>query len=213
MRKAVVTLCVGERFGELAKITHPFQRAYASKIEADHVVISERKFKTEVICYEKLQIKELLQTYDRILYLDTDIIVKPNCPDLFSLIPLGWFGAFSEGAWLDRTGAIEIGCRQFIYQHSILKKWEKRYFNAGVMVVDKSHRHVFGKPDVFHNNFEDQTWMNIQVATKARNFVDIGPHFNRMSHLSWGERMESFIIHYAGGMFADAKADGELLNA
>lgn len=211
MKKAVVTLCIGDRFSELSRLSHPHIKAYANKIGADFVVISDRSFTTPVICYEKLQIKSLLQRYDRIFYVDTDVYIRSHCPDIFSIVPFGWFGAFSEGAWMDRWHSLRLGGEQFGFNKDHLRQWEKRYFNAGVMVLDKTHRNVFIAPEVFHNNFEDQTWMNIQVLTKAANrFVDIGPHFDRMSHLDWANRLESFIIHYAGGRYEEMRMDIEL---
>jgi len=208
MKTAVVTLCIGQKYENLANLTHPTLHKYADKIGADFKVISSRKFpQTSIVCYEKLQIRNLLDEYDRIIYLDTDIVVKDNCPNLFDIVPYGWFGAFSEGTWLDRSHAMYIGSIQFGFSADKLRELNKRYFNAGVMVADQTHRTVFIAPREFHNNFEDQTWMNIQVFHNTIKFVDIGPHFNRMPSIEWEGRHESFILHYAGGKFSDVPGD------
>src|SRR4051812_8614118 len=130
MRKAVVTLCVGERYSKIGKLTHPTFKAYADRIGAEFLVISERQFKTPVICYEKLQLREMLRQYDRIIYLDTDIIVRDTCVDLFSIVPYGWFGACSEGAHTNRRPHLMLAATQFGYKEEHLTRWDAKYFNA-----------------------------------------------------------------------------------
>lgn len=199
MQTAVVTLTIGQEYEAIAKLTHPKLKQYAQRIGADFHVINGRQYPSAPVCYEKLQLTYLLgSSYQRIIYLDTDILVKPECPNLFEIVPLGWFGAFSEGRWVDRSDAFRKAHLQF---GPLLTPWDwlKSYFNAGVMVFDRSHYEVFMAPYIFFNNFQDQTWMNIQVYRHCRDkFIDLGPHFNRMPFLRWEERSESHIIHYAG---------------
>lgn len=203
MKSAVVTICFGSKFDALAEITHPTLRAYAAKIGADFHVITIPKIPNPdkqafLYSYEKHQLQTFLLEYDRVIYLDTDIIVSPDCPSLFDVVPYGNFGAFSEGKWLDRLYALDVAQKQFGFIGSM--NWCKNYFNAGVMVFDKTHYEVFKLPPVLHNNFYDQTWFNIQVATLFyTKFQDITHAFNRMSHLDWKNRLEAFIVHYAGG--------------
>ena len=76
MKLAVVTLAIGERMRELTKLTHPRMIDYAAQCDATFKVIEEKQFpKSDIICYEKLQIADMLAYYDRILYLDADILV------------------------------------------------------------------------------------------------------------------------------------------
>ena len=41
MKKAVVTLTIGKKFETLAQLTHPTLKAYANKIGADFIVLSD----------------------------------------------------------------------------------------------------------------------------------------------------------------------------
>jgi lipopolysaccharide biosynthesis glycosyltransferase len=204
MKKAVVTICFGSGYTALGEVTHPTLRAYAKKIGADFYVVTQPKILNPdklafIYSYEKHQLQEFLLHYDRVLYLDTDIIVSPDCPNLFDVVRYGNFGAFSEGKWLDRLYALDVAEKQWNSPRSVLH-WCKNYFNAGVMVVDKTHHQVFALPEILHNNFYDQTWFNCQVAFLCpEKFQDITHAFNRMRHLDWANRLESFIVHYAGG--------------
>lgn len=42
--------------------------------------------------YEKFQIYNLLKEYDRIIYVDIDVIINETCPDLFQIVPEKDFG-------------------------------------------------------------------------------------------------------------------------
>jgi lipopolysaccharide biosynthesis glycosyltransferase len=207
MKKAVVTICFGNAYNALGEVTHPTLHAYAQRINADFHVITIPKIPNPnkqafLYSYEKHQLQEFLLHYDRVIYLDTDIIVSSDCPDLFDVVPYSHFGAFSEGRWLERKDALAYAELQweFLAKENVAEKWAKNYFNAGVMVIDKTHHQIFALPEVLHNNFYDQTWFNCQVAIRCPDkFQDITHAFNRMRHLDWARRLDAFIIHYAGG--------------
>jgi hypothetical protein len=81
MRKAVFTLNIDNYQPEIAAITRPFLRAYARKIGAEYIEITERKFPDWPVTYEKMQLYELGGGYDWIIYTDLDTLVHPDTPD------------------------------------------------------------------------------------------------------------------------------------
>lgn len=222
MKKAVVTLCIGSAYGKLAEATHPTLKAYADKIGAEFVVIRTRVLPANVpIGYEKIQLAGLLDQYDRIVFMDTDLIVRPDTPSLFEFVPEGWFGAFNEGDWMEREAV--YGPAVDALQMSLLKPkdWGKRYYNTGVMVFEKQHKEIFQKPPVWIDSFYEQTYLNIQMNRCLKwDFIkNIGTQFNRMSHVDpvarTDSRWENYIIHYAGtnvgGGWATELRPGETL--
>ena len=206
-KNAIITVCIGKKYDNLAELTHPTLKAYADKIGADFVVIRERVYPDTIpIGYEKLQFKKYLERYERLIQMDTDLIVRPDTPNLFLVVPQGEFGAFNEGEWIPgRLLEFKQGVQQFGIS---APGFEKQYYNTGVMVFDRSHAHIFDEPHSFVSHYYEQTWLNIQLArfgTKIRNF---GYQYNRMTHLDADvkdHRLECFVVHYAGA------PDGELL--
>jgi hypothetical protein len=200
---AVVTLCLGERYESIAELTHPTLRDYADRIGAEFVVLKERQFPSAPAGYEKLQLGRLLDGFERIIFLDTDLIVRPDMPDLFRFIPEGWFGAFDEGAYLDRRGCLpDLSTRLGLGIHQAAR-WGSRYYNTGVMVLDRSHRDLFRIPSEFHDHFGEQTYLNLMLNRYAPlDFIkNLGPAYNRMSHMDaipFDFRHEAYCIHYAG---------------
>ena len=88
MKKIVWTLNVDDYAPNITAITYPLIRYYANKIDAEFRIISERKFPSWPVTYEKLQIYELAQEAgaDWNIYLDSDAIIHPETPDWTEII-------------------------------------------------------------------------------------------------------------------------------
>ena len=66
---------------DMCSLTMPNLKQYADNIGADFIQIKERKFKHHA-AYEKLQVYEIAEHYDKTILIDADIIVHPKMPDL-----------------------------------------------------------------------------------------------------------------------------------
>lgn len=207
-RTAVVTLAIGRKANSIAALTHPLMSAYASKIGSDFVVINRRAKNRRHAKFEKFQIYDLLLNYNRILYLDIDILVMPECPNIFELVPRRKFGAFFDSEVTGNKADIpewrteEIEDFQCRYGNI---DWHSTYFNTGVMVVSKPHRHIFDYNKPLHKGkrFVDQTQINYNFQKAKAPAFDVGPKFNYLLALSgskeqFARRFDNYILHYAG---------------
>jgi hypothetical protein len=88
IKKTIFTLNVDNYAPEITKLTYPYFKQYANKIEADFYVIKNRKFPKFPPVYEKLQIYELAQKMenDWSIFLDADTFVHPDTPDITTLV-------------------------------------------------------------------------------------------------------------------------------
>ena len=203
-KKAVVTLTMGMEYKAISEITHPTLKAYAKKIGADFHVIEDKKFKQNIpIGYEKLQLRNFLETYHRIIFIDSDIIIRPDTPDLFTFVPEGWFGAFNEGEWMpERLKALEMACNDFGLSAPHFKN---QYYNTGVMVFEQRHVDIFQEPPVYIDNFYEQSYLNIMLARNLVKVRNLSINFNRMSfvealNITKEHYLESHVVHYAGAL-------------
>jgi len=204
MKKALVTVVNGEKYNEIWKRTEPFFIQYSERCDAELIVLHGM----DGINYPsphwiKFSIYELLREFDRIAFLDADIIIRDDCPSLFDVVPEDQFGIFNEGVFAPR--AICIHEVRKVYNVDI-KDWDgNAYYNTGVFVVSKAHRFVFKiteeiKP--LRNSFGEQTYLNMKLL--ANPHVKIFPlpyKYNRMSLVdrpTGMTRLDSYIIHYAG---------------
>ncbi len=195
---SIVTIVSGRDYEELSKLTHSSINAYAEKIGAEFIVIREESLTPHWL---KFRLFDLLNKYDRIIYLDSDLIVRDDTPNLFDVVPEDSFGAFDEALYADR-------------EHSILKaqqdykekvNWNKQYFNSGVLVMSKRHKYVWVEPENKEFNFGEQGYLNLKLqlllSRKEIKVHSLDYRFNRMTCMEQylgEERHVAYIIHYAG---------------
>lgn len=200
MKLAILTITVGDFYDELAEVSHPTIQAYADKIGADF--IRRQHSDSKIVGYEKLRlIRKFLGQYDRVLFLDTDILVRHDAPNIFDLVPPDRIGAFDEGAlYPERRNAKAELCRQMGVEPDIPWVKELAYFNTGVLVVSREHEHFFEDAVNEFDNFGEQTLLNYRFFHQAKMFRL--PHrFNRLigTLRKSGEMLDdSFFMHFAG---------------
>lgn len=208
MKKAIVTIAIGRKYEEIAALTHPTIKNYAERIGADFICRAEsdgfphwQKFKI---------VFDLFKQYDRILYVDTDLIIRGDCPDLFEVIPEDKFGVFEEGRHASRAEYINAG----IQMYQMPFDWEGKYYNTGVMVLSRYHREIFKDPpesakhpqrfvlgSMAYTFLGEQTYLNIIMQKMETEIEELDYRFNRMTLMDepTGEpRHASYIVHYAG---------------
>jgi len=200
---AVVTACIGEKFEQLAELTMPTLKAYANSIDADFVVIDEKKISVKYTMYEKYQIYDVLGEYDRIIYVDLDIIIRNDCPNLFDIVPDSKLGLFDEGRFMQ--------CADIIYEamkiHNInCPEWHEQSYNAGLIVASKQHRNLFVKPKIEVKMYGpyphyDQPHLTLKILTEGYEVFELDCRFNRMqvvdSHIK-DSPLNAYIVHFAG---------------
>ena len=199
MRKLILTLAIGEAHRRLGEVTHPTHQAYATRVGAEFAVIGEVKNGWGPH-WAKCAIYDLLSTqYDRIIYIDTDAIIRPDCPDLFELVPESEVGAFNEGMFLERADVMRDAFRLYC---SGAMAWDGRYFNSGLMVISRRYSQAFRPPEAQpQQHFYEQSWLNLQFARLGVPMRDLEYRFNYMPSLQelTGYPMgHAVIAHYAG---------------
>lgn len=83
MKKVIYTLNAGGNYSpEITALTYPLLKRYANKIGASFHIITERKFPTFPVVYEKLQIYEFGKNVDWNIFVDSDALVHPDLFDI-----------------------------------------------------------------------------------------------------------------------------------
>lgn len=81
MRKTLWTLNIGNYAPEITKMTYPLFERFATKIGADFRQITDRVFPDMPVVYEKFQIGQQGRSNDWNIFIDSDAIIHPDCPD------------------------------------------------------------------------------------------------------------------------------------
>jgi len=148
--------------------------------------------------WEKYQLGDYLNKYDRIIYLDTDIIIRPDCPNLFDIVSDNKLGIVDEGHFTERLPAMKSICQSTGEE---INRWKEQYYNTGVMVISRRHKELFTKPILEYENFYEQSYINLRIINDKWDVHELGYKFNHMSAMDMKlgtQRHSSYIVHYAG---------------
>lgn len=194
----VLTISIGDYYKKISKYTLPFLEKYADKIGADFLNITEHNKDYITQKWNKFYIYELLNKYQRIIYLDIDIIIREDCPNLFDVVPENRLGMFNEGRYSSRYEFYEQACE---YYKEPQKKWEGKFYNSGVMVISRRHKQIFKMPRGIDFVETDQPYINMRIINDKVEMHDLHYDYNRMDILDKFcgiSRLNSYIVHYAG---------------
>lgn len=209
MKNIIVTMAIGNNPAFIYGIES--MERYAARIGADFHVIRECKVNYRAIYFEKMQALEFFDHgYDRVLFLDADILVSPNARNIFEVYPnMDTFYAFDENTFpgnmdMDREPMLKAIPRDFLWRLNSCDKWQ--YFNVGVMLFGKESSEFMKfshtVPDVPEMwIFPEQTAFNYLVQKLGVKFESIERSFNRFDAGipdPNGERFKADFIHYAG---------------
>lgn len=199
----IMTIVSGSKYQEIWKRSRPYFEDYADRCGADLLVLDNLPDNLPSPHWAKFSIYELLKKqYDRIAFIDADILIRPDAPSLFDIVPEDQFGIFNEGTYTPR--AVCIHELRKVYNVT-LKKWNgKDYYNTGVMVASRQHRFLFKvteevKP--LRNSFGEQTYLNLKLMVSGVKIFSLPYQFNRMSIMDRVigiSRLDSYFVHYAG---------------
>ena len=94
MKKAVCTLQIGPC--GYFPYTEYAMKAYARRVGADYIVMTECTVEAEGAeglsqrkraYLQKLGVQDLFDDYDRVLFLDSDVLIMPDAADIFEAYP------------------------------------------------------------------------------------------------------------------------------
>jgi lipopolysaccharide biosynthesis glycosyltransferase len=198
MANLVLTISIGEYYNKLAQLTLPSIKKYAEKIGADFLNIDENNSEYITQKWNKFHIYNLLNKYNRIIYFDIDILIREDCPNLFSIVPENKLGMFDEGRYEARYPWVEQASE---YYDEPVKKWNGKFYNSGVMVISRIHKQIFKLPKGIDFVETDQPYINLRIINDKIEMHDLDYRFNRMDILDKFcgiSRLDSYVVHYAG---------------
>ncbi|MEE8105326.1 MAG: hypothetical protein V3T86_07310 [Planctomycetota bacterium] len=206
MKHAVVTLSLGA--SPIFDETRPLMARYAERIGADFVPI-EGPFLSKQECHKrKFELRDLLERYERILFLDNDIAIRYDAPDVFERVPADRLGGTTEGPPLFRSRA-EIVRESCAYYGAPDPGERDFWLNTGVMVVSRCHREVFAAPPSemreFGSGWLDMPLVSARMEQLGLETFELGPAFNYIGSIAFQrgrpfEPYEAYFFHATGAL-------------
>jgi len=214
--KLLVTTRADSKIQEMTELTHPHIKAYAKKVGADFLILDSDNDFHHIDPKEKLNGKhayrifdqyDLFDEYDRILQVDSDVYITPNCPSIFHGVPYDYIATVYEDKGSRRPH--RHNCMFQIQQMFGDVGWREGYINTGFFLASKSHREIFNKiDDRYYDGFGyDDAHMGYLIHKHNFEVHELPYQWNHMTMFSevWNgspSRFDSYNIHYAGaGIF------------
>lgn len=209
MKEAIITMSIGQNTKHYPSIVS--MEKYAAKCNVHFYAIVKPSINRYNLYFEKYQYLELFKDYDRVLYLDSDVLITPNARNIFELYPdPEKFYAFDESSpteWMNRDKWIDQMHVNFSWPMN--RTGVRSYFNAGIQLVGKNCQSFISRilseqfsSNSFYIDPSDQTALNYLCFKYAPlKFKSLHYSFNRMD---LGEydlenlRYQADFIHYAG---------------
>ena len=211
--RAVVVLSIGAR--PFTQFSRPLLEAYAGRTRADlHVVdslehVSLRAYRARLehtLRFLKLPlIEHYLRRYNRVLYLDDDVLVGPRTPDLFAAIPCKRLGVVVERHKPQSWHAMHwrVACGLYGVDSCAPNAWS--LFNSGLMLLSQStHAPLVAgwtRWQLTCRVLCDQLFFNAAAARARTCIADLGSNFNYV-----GSELRRALVRAGDGRPAAADA-------
>ena len=217
MENRLIVTRADENHDKISQLTHPILKQYAERCEADFLVLKE-PYKNFHIHYRILQLYELFDKYDRILSVDTDIIILNKCPNIFDVVKQDTIASIYEDVGsrqLDRRGRIQAMQTKF---GDI--GWTSGYINTGFALFPKIYRDLFkvvSSDELWVGLGFDDVFLSYRINKFKYAFQELSYMYNFMSMFSeeWNGnvcRSNAYVIHYAGsGGFLTGRSRDDII--
>jgi hypothetical protein len=198
--RAIISIAAGRRCCGEQAITRDNQAAYAERIGAKFIC---QTYPTKELGYgpaAKWEAAEIAADYDAALYLDTDCVVMPRCPNIFDFVPPDHWGLVDERPHLgpnhvrDGLAAVEAIARELRVPDP------PHLFNSGVMVMPRRAKEIYAEHELAGGHWtREQGALSVRLWAGQALYRSIDSRFNcLMPFVRDFDPARAWILHRAG---------------
>jgi hypothetical protein len=193
---AVVTVGVGEKGQQWLELSEQSMRCYANRIDADFHTITDTS--TIYPFAEKFRVRNFLDAYERIIFLDADIVVRPDAPNLFDMVPANMIGLHDDLPYNTSGYAWYYSEVESVQRSQKLRlKPLGNCWNTGVIVLSKQHKDILTPPKHPYQALHCSEQHHINILIAEYGF----PVFNLPTWVHWQWWLDRRKVLYPKGKF------------
>ena len=200
--RLLITVAIGEEALEIFSLTEPYLRAYARKCNAQFIVLKNRTQNWWGL--EKFRVQHFSKFFERTLFLDCDLVVTADAPDLFDIVPEGYVALHDDWDRLTIRDFVEIDAK--IFRETQSRPYlDARVFNSGVVLFDREHSNIWEPPPrpfgVTHTS--EQAWVEQNIRHSKYPLYFLGEEWNNQYWFGEDFKQPSFVKHMASAGHAE----------
>ena len=153
-----------------------------------------------------MKLYELHNEYDRILCLDSDIIINPHAPNIFEYVPEDKIGSVLEDTVIEERIQDRRQSIRNVQEHWDDIGWKEKYIQTGVFMTSKMHRDIFQPVDgqYWTGRGSGDIHLGYQIHKLGYEIFEMDFKYNHTGLYSEPRggnhrRSGSYFVHYAGG--------------
>jgi hypothetical protein len=152
---ALVTVAIGFEWRRILRATKPLMQAYATRHGLDFIAITDKTQQWGPL--EKFRCRELLEHYERIIFVDADVVISPDAP----MLRCDGIGMHDDWDALQDRQWISDEWAQLAKSQQVAERWQGRCYNSGVICCDREHRDLFTPPSqpFYATHCAEQFWL------------------------------------------------------
>lgn len=139
----LITVATGKCLPEL-EVVRPSLQAYADKIDADLIALVNT---TEPWWgFEKFRVQQFVPKYSRTLFVDCDVVISPDCQNLFDVVPESHVGLHDDWPYLPQHDWLKPEVEAVCHSQGWEVNYRETCLNSGVVVCSRDHR-IWDRPN------------------------------------------------------------------
>jgi hypothetical protein len=176
--------------------------AYAKKCNADYIELSGDQCEEWPIA-NKYRLHQVTTKYKKTLYVDCDVVIKKESPDIFNLTPDDKISAFNELEIHPRTEWIKEEQELVFFKvglDSTKREFGSNMLNGGVMVIPQSLADYYKQPNKPYPKLWCFDQHLLTLTLPEDKFFNLDEKFNTeyISREFWSKLEKGYFIHVNG---------------
>lgn len=175
-KNCIITVCAGDRYKKMFDTISDRYETYAKKCNADFVVLDG--YTQGWWGLEKFRIQPFVKNYDRTCFLDSDIVIKSNAPNIFDMVPEDQIGIHDDWPYLihkpfrffqwrdiERNSLVRSQVKEEDFSYAV----HDTLFNTGVVLTSKEHAEIWTpmKKSFPRKHCDEQFWIEYLILKKG----------------------------------------------
>lgn len=215
-KNLIITVACGQEYEDMLKITGPIFKRYAEKYNADYIEITGAT--QEIGYFEKFRIHPFVKQYNRTLFIDSDVIITDDAPNIFDAVPEDYIGihcdyesVYNDGAGYGHMQTFDNWklktAKSFLSQDEMVRYLEiskNKMLNSGVVVCSKKHADIWRgayKP-CLKNSLIEQFIVEMRIFLENYDIFFLDRVWNTQvwmpNNIFFQKNIKKHFIHFSG---------------